>query len=109
MDAKFMFYLCFFFLELIMIMSFKNKALEDFFYDGNPKKIQADHIKKLERILDFLDAAACPKDMNYPGSGFHALQGELKGSYAVKVNGNWRVTFKFMDNHAYEVDYLDYH
>jgi plasmid maintenance system killer protein len=42
-------------------------------------------------------------------SGVHALKGVLKGHYAVSVSGNWRVTFRFEDGHAVDVDYADYH
>ena len=28
---------------------------------------------------------------------------------AVTVSGNWRVTFRFEDGNAVDVDYLDYH
>ena len=29
--------------------------------------------------------------------------------YSMHVNGNWCITFKFIDGHAYEVDFEDYH
>ena len=47
--------------------------------------------------------------MNLPGFRLHALTGPLKGHYAVSVSGNWRVTFRFEDGEAVDVDYLDYH
>lgn len=64
---------------------------------------------RLERILDRLNAANEIKDMNYPGSNLHKLTGDKKDQYAVKVSGNWRVFFKFIDGDAYVVDYEDYH
>ncbi len=39
----------------------------------------------------------------------HALAGQLSGNHAVSVSGNWRVTFRFGDVHAVNVDYTDYH
>ena len=44
-------------------------------------------------------------------SGFrlHPLAGQRSGYYAVSVSGNWRVTFRFEDGHAVEVDYTDDH
>ena len=47
--------------------------------------------------------------MNYPGSFLHQLSGDKKSFHAVKVSGNWRVFFKFIDGDAYTVDYDDYH
>jgi len=39
----------------------------------------------------------------------HPLKGSLVGHWAVKVNGNWRLTFRFEDDGAEIVDYQDYH
>ncbi|MHB8810883.1 MAG: type II toxin-antitoxin system RelE/ParE family toxin [Desulfobulbaceae bacterium] len=92
-----------------MIKSFKHKGLEQFFYTGTKKGIKPDHAGKLERILDRLHAANDLKDMNYPGSNLHALSGDRKGQYSVKVSGNWRIIFEFVNGDAYIVDYDDYH
>ena len=92
-----------------MIKSFKHKGLEDFFYTGKKKGINPEHADRLERILDRLNAASEIRDMNYPGSNLHKLTGDRKGQYAVKVSGNWRVFFEFVNGNAYIVDYGDYH
>jgi len=92
-----------------MIKSFKHKGLEDFFYTGSKRGIKPDHANRLTRILDRLNAANEIKDMNYPGSFLHQLSGDKKGLHAVKISGNWRVFFKFIDGDAYIVDYDDYH
>ena len=92
-----------------MIKSLKHKGLEEFFYTGSKKGIKPEHANRIERILDRLNAASDIKDMNYPGSFFHKLSGDKKGLYAVRVSGNWRIFFKFIDGDVYVVDYDDYH
>ena len=67
------------------------------------------HVSKLLRILTVLDRSTGPEGMDLPGFHLHPLKGNLKGHYAVSVSGNWRVTFRFEDGHAEDVDYLDYH
>ena len=47
--------------------------------------------------------------MELPGLGLHELKGQRKGTYAVKVSGNWRVTFKITDGDVTDVNYEDYH
>ena len=47
--------------------------------------------------------------MDLPGLRLHPLKGESKGFWAVTVSGNWRVIFRFEDNGAIDVDYVDYH
>lgn len=92
-----------------MIKSFEHKGLQDFFQIGSKAGIQPHHAPKLARQLARLDAAKVPEDMNLPGWRLHSLQGPLAGHYAVSVNGNWRLTFRFEDNDAVLVDYQDYH
>jgi len=92
-----------------MIKSFSHRGLEDFFYDGVKKGIQPKHANKIAAILDRLHATNDVRDMNYPGSGLHLLQPKKEGRWAVKVSGNWRITFRFKDGDAYEVNYEDYH
>jgi toxin HigB-1 len=48
-------------------------------------------------------------DMNIPGFRLHPLKGSLTGYWAVSVSGNWRVTFRFDNGDAVDVDYMDYH
>jgi len=92
-----------------MIKSFKHKGLRKFFESGNRKGIKAEHASKLARILDRLDASLQPSDMNLPGYKLHQLLGKDKGTWSVRVSGNWRVTFQFENEDAIVVDYRDYH
>ncbi|MHB1618164.1 MAG: type II toxin-antitoxin system RelE/ParE family toxin [Metallibacterium sp.] len=71
--------------------------------------MQAAHVAKLGRILAALDAATAPAELNQPGYKLHPLKGELKGRWSVWVNGNWRVTFRFVGTDVELVDYQDYH
>ncbi|MHB8571101.1 MAG: type II toxin-antitoxin system RelE/ParE family toxin, partial [Metallibacterium sp.] len=69
--------------------------------------MQAAHVAKLGRILAALDAATAPAELNQPGYKLHPLKGELKGRWSVWVNGNWRVTFRFVGTDVELVDYQD--
>jgi len=92
-----------------MIKSFKHKGLKAFFETGNLAGIQAAHAHRLRKLLRYLNSAKMPLDMDVPGWAFHALQGRLHGYFAVRVSGNWRLTFRFDGNDAIIVDYQDYH
>lgn len=92
-----------------MIKSFKHKGLEDFFCSGNKKGLRPEHADKISRILDRLNASNDIMDMNYPGSYLHKLSGNLEDQFSVRVSGNWRIIFKFIDSDAYVVNYEDYH
>lgn len=92
-----------------MIKNFRHKGLERLFTTGSKKGIQSKHATRLRQILFRLHFSEKTEDMNFPGSDLHQLKGKLKGYYAVKVSGNWRINFRFQDGHASEVDYDDYH
>jgi proteic killer suppression protein len=92
-----------------MIIGFRHKGLEILFRTGSGRGVQAAHVAKLSRILAALDAAAAPNELNHPAYRLHPLKGRLKGHWSIWVNGNWRVTFRFVGGDVELVDYLDYH
>lgn len=92
-----------------MIKRFKHKGLEQFFLTGSKAGIQTNHADRIRLILARLHASTQPNDMNLPGLALHELKGNRKGTWSVKVSGNWRVTFAFQGEHATWVDYEDYH
>lgn len=91
------------------IRTFSSKGLKKFFETRSKSGIQPALAFKIELILEQLDAAVDPKDMNFPGSDFHPLKGDLKGFYSVHVNGNWVIIFRFEKGEAFDVDLVDYH
>lgn len=91
------------------ITGFRHKGLRRFFETGSMAGIQPKHAARLRLILGRLNVAVEPRDMALPGLELHPLRGDRSGQWAVKVSGNWRVTFTFRDRDANEVDYVDYH
>lgn len=92
-----------------MIRNFLHKGLRRYFENGIKAGVSADHKARLTLILARLNTAATLRDMAFPGSGLHPLKGNLKGHWAVTVSGNWRITFRFENGDALDVNYQDYH
>jgi proteic killer suppression protein len=92
-----------------MIQNFRHKGLHRFFAGHDYRGVPAQHAARIERLLDRLDAAVKPEDMDLPGYRFHPLKGNRQGDYAVSVSGNWRLTFRFDGEDAMDVDLEDYH
>ena len=90
-----------------MIGSFKHKGLAEIHLTGKTRRIGADHIRKCIRILQLLEVAGQPEDMNIAGLRFHGLKGARR--WSVHVTGNYRITFGWYGESALEVDYEDYH
>lgn len=92
-----------------MIKTFRHRGLERFFLEGTKAGIQASHAKRLRLQLLALDQAVRPEDLSAPAWRLHSLKGDLKGHWAITVNGNWRMVFAFEGADAVLVDYRDYH
>jgi len=92
-----------------MIKKFKHKGLKKLFESGATSGIQPQHATRLRQILALLETAESIEDMDLPGLDLHELKGQRKGTYAVKVSGNWRVTFKIINGDISDVNYEDYH
>ncbi len=96
-----------------MIQSFGDAATEDVF---NGRESSA--ARRLPRViwpvirrkLDMVNAAHALGDLRAPpGNRLEALKGKRAGWYSIRVNDQYRVTFRFMDGNAYEVLCEDYH
>lgn len=85
-----------------MIVSWDHKGL-------SKAGIQPAHAKKLSRQLYALDSATNAEQLNVPGWRLHSLTGDRNGYWSLTVSGNWRVTFRFVGENAYVVNYEDYH
>ena len=92
-----------------MIQSFRHKGVQRFFETGSKAGIKPKHAARLNVQLTALHLAQSPEKMNMAGWNWHPLKGELEGLWAVKVDGNWRLTFGFEGENAILVDYQDYH
>jgi proteic killer suppression protein len=91
-----------------VIQSFKHKGLAELFATGSAAKVQPKHVERLKMILTMLNAATHAGQMSAPGLRLHPLKGKPK-RWAVSVDENFRVTFRFEAANAVEVDYGDYH
>lgn len=92
-----------------MIQSFKHKGLGELFEKGKSKRIPVDFALRLLRQMDALNEADAPEHLNFPGYDLHELKGERAGVWSMKVNKNWRLTFRFDNGNAVDLDLEDYH
>lgn len=96
-----------------MIQSFADETTADLFRDRTTKaarRIPKNLWRSVQRKLRMLDVAARVDDLaSPPGNRLEALRGRLKGRYSIRVNDQYRVTFRWENGHAYEVAAEDYH
>ena len=96
-----------------MIGSFKDAALESFYYDGSghrtgriPRELHAVLRRKLDQMYHAVDL----NDLRAPpGNRLEALKGDWKGWHSIRVNDQWRLVFRWHDEAAHDVGLTDYH
>jgi toxin HigB-1 len=92
-----------------VIKSFRHKGLHRLFETGDRRGVAPNLANRLRRQLDVLNRARTIADLNLPGYRLHQLKGSRSGTWSVTANGNWRITFRFEGEDAFEVDLEDYH
>ncbi len=96
-----------------MITSFGGKTTQDI-YDGvnskDARKIPVDIWRVAARKLDMINAAHLLQDLLVPpGNRLESLKGDLKGFHSIRINDQYRIVFKWLNNNAESVEILDYH
>lgn len=92
-----------------MIGSIRHRGLRRLHENGDVRGIGANMRNRVTEILSVLEAAETIEEANIPGYRLHALSGNRQGYWSVRVTGNWRITFRFENGYAEDVDLEDYH
>jgi len=92
-----------------MIGGFRHKGLRALFEHDDRSRLPAARISRLRLILAALEAADHAEDINVHSFKLHKLRGDMATYWAVTVRANWRVTFRFENGRAVDIDLVDYH
>ena len=96
-----------------MIQSFADETTVDLFRERNTRRarrIRREVWRVVQRKLKALDVAARLGDLQIPaGNRLERLKGKHAGRHSIRVNDQYRVTFRWENGHAYEVRVEDYH
>lgn len=93
----------------VMIINFRHKGLQQYYEEGNGAKLPAQYLRKINRVLDQLDAVSSVSDIQQMGSGIHKLTGDMADFWSITVTPNYRIIFRFEGGDIHDVDYVDYH
>jgi proteic killer suppression protein len=74
------------------------------------RRIPRDIWRVVQRKLLLLDTAGRVEDLMIPaGNGLERLKGRQAGRHSIRVNDQYRVTFRWENGNAYEVLVEDHH
>lgn len=93
-----------------MLISFGSKNTEKIWDGERVKKIPTEIQQVGRRKLRMLNNSQNIADLMIPPSNrLEKLSGKLKDYYNIRINDQWRIIFKWENNHSYEVAIIDYH
>lgn len=93
-----------------MIRSFRNRRTRDLFEHRKDRRLPAGLVRRVCIKLDLIDDATSLGDLAFPaGNRLHALHSDREGQFAIAVNLQWRICFRWRDGDAFEVELCDYH
>ncbi|MFN5390683.1 MAG: type II toxin-antitoxin system RelE/ParE family toxin [Pseudanabaena sp.] len=96
------------------IYNFRNKATEDINYG----RVTKNSLKLLPKILHQkaqiklarISAATSIEDLReLRGNRLETLQGDRQGQYSIRINDQYRICFRWLQENAYDVEIIDYH
>ena len=93
-----------------MIRSFADKETETLFRTGKSRRLPPDILRRAVLRLNQLEHAMDINELRFPSANrLEALQGDRSGQWSIRVNGQWRVCFRFVDGDVFDVHITDYH
>ena len=94
----------------MMIKSFADSETEKIWKGSKSPKFPPEIHKRAFSKLLIINSAEKEDDLRIPpGNKFEHLLGDLKDYCSIRINNQWRIQFKFLNNEAYEVQIVDYH
>lgn len=93
-----------------MIKSFKCKETEKIWNEEFSKKLHQDIQKRALQKLRMLNASSVLEDLKIPPSNrLEILTGDRQSQYSIRINAQFRICFRWLDNHSFDVEIVDYH
>lgn len=96
-----------------MIKSFGNKTAADIYHGTGSKyarKLPATLHEKARRLLDQVNAAPTVNFLKVPpGNRLEKLSGNYKEFWSIRINDQWRIVFRWIDDNAHDIAIVDYH
>lgn len=93
-----------------MIRTFADPETERIWLGQRSRKLPSDIQQVARRKLRLLHRVAKLHDLRIPpGNRFEQLKGFTPSRYSLRINDQWRITFRWSDGGADDVRIEDYH
>ncbi len=93
-----------------VIKTFADRHTQELFAAGRSSRLPPEILRRARRKAEYIDLASSIGDLRVPpGNRLHKLAGDRQGQYAIAINDQWRICFRFEDGDAFDVEITDYH
>ena len=93
-----------------MIRTFKDKETQKLFMGRRSRAVSGQAVRRAQVKLAQLDQVESVEELKVPpGNRLHALGGDREGQWAIRINDQYRICFRFESGEAYDVEATDYH
>lgn len=93
-----------------MVVGTKGKLAAEAVRNRFGKVFPADLVKRTRAMLSALDAAVVVEDLRFPpGNHLEELKGDRAGQYFIRINDQWRISFRWTEQGPAGVEIVDYH
>ena len=93
-----------------MIVSFGSKNTERIWKGERIKNLSLEIQETARRKLRMINNSQNIGDLKIPPSNrLEKLKGNFKNYYSIRINDQWRIIFIWKNNHAHNVEIIDYH
>jgi proteic killer suppression protein len=93
-----------------MIRSFADRETERLWAGGRSRRLPPDIQAAALRKLRLINGALHPEELrNPPGNRLELLSGDRRGQYSIRINSQWRICFRWVNEGAEDVEICDYH
>jgi toxin HigB-1 len=93
-----------------VIKSFEDKETQRLFMGRKSRAVSGEAVRRAQRKLEQLASVESVEELRRPpGNNLHKLGGSREGQWAISVNDQYRICFRFEDGDAYDVEATDYH
>ena len=92
-----------------MIQSFANHDTEQLFREEKNRRFNAVARVALRKLIQMNRAGQLSDLAVPPGNRLEGLKGDLAGLHSIRVNQQWRIVFRWIEQGPAEVRIMDYH
>lgn len=94
----------------MVIKSFGDAEIEKIWSQQRSRRLPGDIQQRALNKLAMINHASDLNDLRIPPANrLEALSGDRSGKHSIRINRQWRISFRWVGGDAFDVSIVDYH